>query len=245
MFYHGLPSKPTLVFRTGALSEKPSGPETYVVKRGIRPVVFDDKFVAIWEHMGASIHKLLGLCYGHVVRFAKPGRRAGPIVLWVGVRPGSLSRKDAQAVALACEKILPKFEIVGIEIVFRASLFRRSDPRLLNYVATADLATSVLSPLTAALGLPITPLIMGYAGGTRALCLSADCNNKTVHLLTARHVVFLPKDVRNQLHHRIQNSRCRDVMFPGAFQGMLRSTMVKVADDRVMVDQYEEMLDRL
>ena len=52
--------------------------------------------------------------------------------------------------------------------------------------------------------------------------------------------------MRNQLHHRIQNSQCRvDVMLPGAFQGMLRSAMGKITDDRVMVDQYEEMLDRL
>lgn len=59
-----------------------------------------------------------------VVRFAEPGKHVGPVVLWVGVKPVSLSRKLAQVATLACERIALSFQIVGVEIAFRESLFR-------------------------------------------------------------------------------------------------------------------------
>ncbi|KIY50257.1 hypothetical protein FISHEDRAFT_64903 [Fistulina hepatica ATCC 64428] len=251
-FYHGLPSRPTLVFRTGPPSEKLTGPETYLVKKEIRPV-FDDQFAAVWEDMGTRVYKYLDSVTVRwttidVVRFAEPGKPAGPIVVWVGVRPGSLSRKAAQVAALACKKILFTFKIFGVEIAFRESLFRRSGPRLLNYVSTASPTASVRSPLTAALGLRIASLTMRYAEGTGALYLSEGCDSEKVYILTARHVVFPPKDVANQLYHCRQPSQRRvEAILPGpeAFQGVLTSTMVKIADDKVMVDQYKQQLGRL
>ncbi|KAI5992374.1 hypothetical protein F5J12DRAFT_860015, partial [Pisolithus orientalis] len=236
-YYCALPSKPTLVFRTGPPSEKLTGFETYLVKREIRPV-FDDKFAAIWEEMGIRIYEYLDSATIRwttidVVRFAEPGKHVGPIVLWVGVA------------ALSCEKILLSFQIVGVEIAFRESVFRRSSPKLLNYVAAANPTASVRSPLTAALGLSIASLPTRYAEGTGALYLSAGRHSETVYILTARHVVFPPKDVQNKLYHRTQKNQCPvEVMLSGpeAFQGILTSAMVKIADDTVMVDQYQKQL---
>ncbi|KAI6032566.1 hypothetical protein F5J12DRAFT_944673 [Pisolithus orientalis] len=243
MYYHGLPSKPTLVFRTGPPSEKLTSPETYLVKREVRPV-FDDKFAAAWEDVGTHVYQYLDSATVKwttidVVRFAEPGKHVGPIVLWVGVRPGSLSRKLAQVAALACENILLSFQIVGVEIAFRESVFRRSGPRLLNYVATANPTASVCSPLTAALGLRIALVSTPYAEGTGALYLSAGCHSETVYVLTARHVVLPPKDTQNKLYHRTQNSQRRiQIMLPGpvALQGVLTSAMAKIADDTFMLD---------
>ncbi|KAI6157173.1 hypothetical protein BKA82DRAFT_994414 [Pisolithus tinctorius] len=251
-YYHGLPSKPTLVFRTGPPSEKLTGPETYLVKREIRPV-FDDKFAAAWEDVGTRVYQYLDSATVKwttidIVRFAEPGKHVGPIVLWVGVRPGSLSRKFAQVAALACENILLSFQIVGVEIAFRESVFRRFGPRLLNYVATANPTASVCSPLTAALGLRIASVFTPYAEGTGALYLSTDCHSETVYVLTARHVVLPPKDIQNKLYHRTQNSQRRiEIMLlgPMAFQGVLTSAMVKIADDTIMVNYYQNQLDVL
>ncbi|KAI6149868.1 hypothetical protein BKA82DRAFT_8377 [Pisolithus tinctorius] len=251
-YYCGLPSKPTLVFRTRPPSEKLTGPETYLVKREIRPV-FDDKFAAVWEEMGTRIYEYLDSATIRwttidVVRFAEPGKHVGPIVLWVGVRPGSLSRKLAQVAALACEKILLSFQIVGVEIAFRESVFRRSSSKLLNYVATINPTASIRSPLTAALGLCIASLPTQYAEGTGALYLSTGHHSETVYVLTARHVVFPPKDVQNKLYHRTQNDQCPvEVILSGpeAFQGILTSAMVKITNDTVMVDQYQKQLHKL
>ncbi|KAH9178152.1 hypothetical protein EDB89DRAFT_2063951 [Lactarius sanguifluus] len=55
-----------------------------------------------------------------VVRFAEAEKDPGPIVLWIGVKPRSLSREDAQVAAVGCEKILGKFEIAGVEVAFNA-----------------------------------------------------------------------------------------------------------------------------
>jgi len=248
-YYRNLPSKPTLIFRTGTPTEKLIGPETYHVKREIRPV-FDDKFAAVWEKMGTCVYEYLDSVTVKwttidVVRFAEPGKSAGPIVLWVGVEPGSLSRKDAEVAARACEDILRSFGIVGVEIAFRESLFRLSSPRLLNYVATANPTAKVRGPLTAALGLRIASLVAPHAEGTGALYLRIL---DKVYILTARHVVFPPKDAPNCPYHRTQDGQRRfDIMLPGsrAFQGILTSIMVKIADDKVMIDQYERQVERL
>ena len=183
-----------------------------------------------------------------VVRFAEPGKAAGPIVLWIGVRPGSLSRKQAQVAAVACEKIILTYEITGVEIAFRESLFRRSGPMLLDYVTTDNPTSSVCGPLTAALGLPIASVAKRCSEGTGALYLSAGGGSETVYILTARHVVFPPNNTSNKLYRCPRGILARiNIMVPGpqAFQDLLTSTMVKIANDDFMLDQYKGELDEL
>ncbi|KAF8994469.1 hypothetical protein BDQ17DRAFT_1366837 [Cyathus striatus] len=102
-YYYGLPSCPILVFRTGAPWKKPTGPEAYSIPKAIKPV-FDNKFADVWEDMGTRIYKYLDSVAVKwttidVVRFAEPGKYSdrietvGPIVLWIGVIPKSLSRE--------------------------------------------------------------------------------------------------------------------------------------------------------
>ena len=51
-----------------------------------------------------------------VFRFAEVEKDSGPIVLWISVKPGSLSREDAQVATVGCKKILDKFEITDVEV---------------------------------------------------------------------------------------------------------------------------------
>ena len=51
-----------------------------------------------------------------VFRFAEAEKDFGPIALWISVKPGSLSREDAQVAAVGCKKILDKFEITDVEV---------------------------------------------------------------------------------------------------------------------------------
>lgn len=80
--------------------------------------------------------------------------------------------------------------------------------------------------------------------GTGGLYLRADRDSETVYVLTARHVVFPPDDVQNKLYHRTKRSQpAFQVMVPGpmAFQGMLTSAMVKIINNKALVDEYQRL----
>ena len=92
------------------------------------------------------------------VRFAEVGKEAGPLHLWVGVVPKSLSFKDAKAAADGCKKILAEANFPDVEIAFRESIFTRSvGPRLLNNVPFYNPTADISSPFTPALSIQIAP----------------------------------------------------------------------------------------
>ncbi|KAH8987390.1 hypothetical protein EDB86DRAFT_3065748 [Lactarius hatsudake] len=239
-FYYGLPSKPVLVLQTGAPWKKPTGPEAYSVPKEIRPV-FDDQIAAVWDEMGTQVFEYLDS-----VKVAwttiDVKRTPGPVVLWIGVKPGSLSREDAQVAA---------FKITGIEVAFRESLFTRSaGPKLFDYADYSDADYSdatagVRSLLTPALGLPIAAQATSYTEGTGAVYLSDGSRSEKVYVLTARHTVFPPNAVPNELYDRMVRKRLpgsfvsqplREVILPSpqAFQSVLKSTMVKIRGNMIM-----------
>ncbi|TFY61336.1 hypothetical protein EVG20_g7095 [Dentipellis fragilis] len=100
-YYAGLPSSPRLVYRTGSTPwTAPSGLEAFRVLKELRPV-FGHKINTVWEEHLAN--KVIG-CLNSVnvewtsidiVRFAVVGEAPGPVVLWIGVVPASLSGTDA------------------------------------------------------------------------------------------------------------------------------------------------------
>ncbi|KAH9033043.1 hypothetical protein EDB84DRAFT_1270390 [Lactarius hengduanensis] len=260
-FYYGLPSNPVLVFQTGTPWKKPTGPEAYSVPKEVRPV-FDDQIATVWDEMGTQVFEYLDSVKVtwttiDVVRFAEAEEDPGPVVLWIGVKPGSLSREDAQVAAVGCETILDKFKITGAEVAFRESLFTRlAGPKLFNYANYLDATAGVRSLLTPALGLPIAAQATSYTEGTGAIYLSDGRDSEKVYVLTARHAVFPPNAVPNELYDRMVRKRlpgswisqpCREVILPGpqAFQSVLKSTMVKIRGDIIMVDLHNRELDTL
>jgi hypothetical protein len=82
------------------------------------------------------------------VRFAEVKGEAGPLHLWIGVIPDSLSKKDAEIAAEGCKKLLIEAQFPDIEIAFRESVFTRSmGPKLLNYVPSGRCLHSFYSCL--------------------------------------------------------------------------------------------------
>lgn len=262
-FYYGLPSNPVLVFQTGTPWKKPTGPGAYTVPKEVRPV-FDDQIATVWDEMGTQVFEYLDSVKVtwttiDVVRFAEAEEDPGPVVLWIGVKPGSLSREDAQVTAVGCETILDKFKITGAEVAFRESLFTRSaGPKLLNYAHWhySDATPGVRGPRTPALGLPIAAQATSHTEGTGAIYLSDGRDSEKVYVLTARHTVFPPNAVPNELYDRMVRKRLpgpwfsqprREVILPGpkAFQSVLKSTMAKIRGDMIMVDIHNRELDTL
>ncbi|KAF8992692.1 hypothetical protein BDQ17DRAFT_1332153 [Cyathus striatus] len=254
VFYYGLPSKPISVFRTGAPWQKPTGFEAYLVPKVIRPV-FDDGLAAIWEEMGTQIYNYLDAVDVNwttidVVRFAEPVKYStvretvGPVVLWIGVHPGSLPPELAQEAVCACQNILQSFDIDGVEIAFRESLFRRYSRKLLDYIPSDNPISSFCGPLTAALGLPIASVQYTGSEGTGGIYLSAG---NDIYLLTARHVVLPPEEVDNILYDQKQSSQDVQVRLPSpaAFDSMVQSISDKINTLNRMKTKYEKQLIEL
>ncbi|KAH9044292.1 hypothetical protein EDB85DRAFT_2284617 [Lactarius pseudohatsudake] len=260
-FYYGLPSNPVLVFQTGTPWKKPTGPEAYSVPKEVRPV-FDDQIATVWDEMGTQVFEYLDSVEVtwttiDVVRFAEAEEDPGPVVLWIGVKPGSLSREDAQVAAVGCETILDKFKITGAEVAFR-SHSSPGWPALSSSITPTTLTQPpgfvVFSPPHSVCRSLPKPRRTPRAPG--AIYLSVGRDSEKVYVLTARHAVFPPNAVPNELYDRMVRKRLpgswisqprREVILPGpqAFQSVLKSTMVKIRGDMIMVDLHNRELDTL
>ena len=75
--------------------------------------VFDHLIADAWDELGPLVPDYLDSINVtwttiDVVRLAEEEKEPGPPVLWIGVKPGSLSREDAQVATVGCEGLLKK-----------------------------------------------------------------------------------------------------------------------------------------
>ena len=216
MYYTGIsPTPPMLVYRS---SKTPwvgyaglDGFSNLRFKYKRLRGVFDHKLNAAWDVVGPRVRDTLDAdevawTSIDVVRFLTDGdidgeKILGPVVIWVGVRRGSLQSEDASNSADAILAILRGFDIDDVEVEFRESVYMRSQavgPALLPSVdSDDDITAAVRGPLTAALGLPIAPSDRPDAQGTMALYFAEGGDSNNVLGLTCRHVLFQTDDAAN------------------------------------------------
>jgi hypothetical protein len=180
------------------------------------------------------------------VRFAEEGGEAGPLHLWVGVNPRSLSLEVAKAAAIGCKEILAAAQFPDIEIAFRESVFTRSSgPQLLNHVLSVDPTADLRIPFTGALGIQIAPRKTPHFEGTGALYLCEGGQSNRVFLLTARHVPLLPSVHHNKLYdHKRTRGYRHEVLILGskAYADALMDMMVKIGRELIFVNHYKKEL---
>ena len=174
---------------------------------------------------------------------------AGPLHLWIGVQPKSLSFKDAKAAAIGCKGILTNAQFPEIEIAFRESIYISSaSPRLLDYGSIVDPINDIRSPFTPALGIPIAPKDTPHFEGTGALYLRESSQNERVFLLTAHHVALPPPTHSNKLYMRKSSSqRAQEVVVLGAmaYNTAIEDMMAKIGDQLIFIEKYNRELDLL
>ena len=252
-YYHGLPSNPISLYHTGAPWKRPTGPEAYHVRKEARPIC-KHPIADVWDKLGPHVPKYLDSVAVKwttidVTRFADIGKDPGPVFLWVGVKPGSLSRKNAEVAAIGCKKLLMEFEITDVEVAFRESLFTRSfGPQLLDYVPSFDATAPIRSPLTPALGLPIAAQATPHLEGTGGIYICEGGESKRVFILTARHVVIPSKTGHNELYSHTKVGQPRhNVLLLGtkAFQDVLQSIMCRISHQAHKADHYKDVLEHL
>ncbi|KAH9035841.1 hypothetical protein EDB84DRAFT_1588082 [Lactarius hengduanensis] len=251
--FYGFPSNPISVYRTGDTWPVPKGPQAQRVPREPRPVC-NHPIQAVWHTVGVQVYKFLDsieVKWSTIdpVRFAEEGGKAGPLYLWVGVDPRSLSLEGAKAAAVGCKRILADAQFPDVEIAFRESVFARSiGPQLLDHTLSIDPTADLRSPFTPALGVQIAPLATPHFEGTGALYLRESSQSKRVFLLTARHVPLPLGTHLNKLYVYEDTSQPRhEVLILGnkAYQDALEAMTGKIQRELILVDYYKMELAAL
>ncbi|KAH9172465.1 hypothetical protein EDB89DRAFT_2242911 [Lactarius sanguifluus] len=251
--FYGFPSNPISVYRTGDTWPVPKGPQARRVPREPRPIC-NHPIQAVWHTVGVQVYKFLDsieVKWSTIdpVRFAEKGGEAGPLYLWVGVDPRSLSLKGAKAAAVGCKRILADAQFPNVEIAFRESIFARSiGPQLLDHTFSIDPTADLRSPFTPALGVQIAPLATPHFEGTGALYLRESSQSKRVFLLTARHVPLPLSAHLNKFYAYEDTSQPRhEVLILGskAYQDALEAMTGKIERELILADYYKMELAAL
>jgi len=199
-YYSGLCSSPRLVYCTSAETRpwtEPTGPEAYRQLTELRPV-FGHVLNTIWTTVGPKVcqlldsHKVIWTSID-VVCFIKvgEGEAIGPVVLWIGVAPESLSCEDAHTSAKGCLDLLKDSNVTDVKVEFRKSIYTSmAGPSLLEPASGLDLDVDVRGLLMPALGLSIATKATPHVEGMGTIYFAEGGDSKRVMLLTARHVVL-------------------------------------------------------
>ncbi|KAF9010842.1 hypothetical protein BDQ17DRAFT_1387976 [Cyathus striatus] len=269
-YYVGLPSEPTLLYRTGKAWSPPRGPEAQRRQKELCEV-FKHPIANLWNN---------GLCWDvvdalddhkiffttiDVVRFKmvdvdeahwdedadeeeakKP--IVSPVTIWIGVFPGSTSATTAYNAAQAILSLLKDHQITDVDVDFRESFYtRKSSPQLLKPVDDLDPLIDVISPLTPTLGLPIFSMdIMPNSQGTMALYLAEGGDSDRLLGLTCRHVLFRPREhnIGYTCHPIIPTT---DVLLLGkrAYTNLVDSIKLRIGRYGIAAERWKEQIKKL
>ena len=250
--FYGLPTNPICIYQTGDEWTVPQGPEAQRVPREAWPV-FNHPLQDVWPTLHIEVYEFLdsvGVNWSTIdpVCFAEEGKKeTGPVHLWIGVVPRSLSFEDAQDAAAGCKQILANAGFPDIEIAFRESVYiRSSGPRLLEHNPFEDPIADIWYPFTPSLGIQIAPKDTPHFKGTGALFLHESSQSKRVFLLTARHVALPPAIYSNQLYSHKKPSRRRvNIVILGskAYVNALEGIMGIIGRELTIIEMYQRELN--
>lgn len=248
MYYHGLPSDPVLVARTGTTPWiDPTGPEAYLPFKELRPVGRHALSVVWEDSLALRLHTLLDLMEvkwtsTDIVRIGIPDN-VFPVILWIGVMPKSLSGDVGSVVASQCRDLLLEYGIADVDVEIRESVVTCSaGPALLTPGYSSDPTVDVRNPLTTTLGVPICAQATPWAQGSGGFFITEDGNTKKLLLITARHVIFPPDQNENKhFKHRNDSQHCHNVILfsDTAFTKYLESIKDKIRDQEVLAEYHK------
>ena len=255
--FYGLPSNPFSIYHTGPAWLLPHGPEAQRVPKEARPVCLHP-ISSVWHEIGEKIYKFLDsihLMWTSIdpVRFAERKKEPGPLFLWIGVLPGTLSADQAKDPAQHCKDILSEYSITDVEIAFRESIYTRyaAAARPLPHVSSEDPTAEMQIPFTSALGLQIACKEYAHLEGTGCLYLREGGGSDRVFLLTVRHVALpkgSPEAASNTLYHRKNHSMPRlDILQLGynAYEDALKTILKQIDRHKYMASHHGEELAHL
>jgi len=245
-YYHGLPSKPRLIARTGAPWYPPWGPEAYLRVKELR-IPRKHELLDLWEdNLALKVHDILdqnevNWSSTDIVRIAYVDDPDGNLILWIGVRPrpNPLSFDVGIDVALQCKRLLLDHRLADVDVELRESdIIETIGPPLLEPTDITDPTAIQREPFTATLGITICAQDRPWAEGTAGFFLAVIDVNK-LFLVTARHVLFPRSDDKHFEHtHETQARHNVLLLSESSFQQHLLSMKTVIDDqDYIIADQ--------
>ncbi|KAI0647688.1 hypothetical protein C8Q79DRAFT_924809 [Trametes meyenii] len=255
VYYAGLPSQPKLIARTGGLPyEPPTGPEAYTRTKQLR-IAGPHEIGEIWEDDLAP--KVDALLRAHsvdstsldVLRIGYDDDTSCPVVLWIGVEPGSVSFERGAEVVSLCKELLAEHHIDDVNVEIRESVVRReAGPALLEPSFDIDPTVEVREPFTATLGITICAKATPWVEGTSGFFLGDAADSTKLYLVTARHVVYQPDKENNKVYERENPSTPRNdvlVLSNASFQKHLDSIEALIDDQDVIIEYQTGRISRV
>ena len=173
-YYNGITNDgdhPILVYRSHYESTpfpKPSGRHAHIPVKTLRGV-FDTPLNKAWPVVGPKICEILksfnlrrwsvdpARFFTHGSDGGEAQGTLGPVVVWIGVMPGSTTPETAHEVSKEILALLHKNDVDDVVVEFReAETQQLAGPPLLHHVGTANATHHVRRFLTALLGVPLT-----------------------------------------------------------------------------------------
>ncbi|KAF8208723.1 hypothetical protein K438DRAFT_1712445 [Mycena galopus ATCC 62051] len=172
-FYNGITGNgdhPELVYRSDFLTTpfpKPVGRFAHIPVKSLRGV-FDTPLNGVWHTVGPQIRNLIqsskvnwsSVDPARFFTHGPPGEeekgRLGPVVIWIGVIPGSTASDTAHDVSQEILALLLKNGVEDVVVEWREAVPQRlAGPPLMGHVDTDDATHYVRRFLTAHLGIPL------------------------------------------------------------------------------------------
>ncbi|TFY50570.1 hypothetical protein EVG20_g11445 [Dentipellis fragilis] len=203
-FYADLASRPTLIYRSDVERKWESRSDWQ--RKELRPV-FGHSINKVWND--DLSWKVVGIMDFHKIRFTtiEPVRfreydwetgedGISPVVIWVGVHPGSgVSASTAHDASMTLLALLKDFDMTDVHVHFRESSYiRTAGAPLYAPVNLLDPTADVHTPLTPALGVGISTMAHPDVQGTMALYLAAGGDSQDLLGLSCRHVLIGPTE---------------------------------------------------
>ena len=233
-FYYGIPSQPRLVARSSLdVWLEPTGPEAYFLPKESSPIGLHP-LREIWEAtVGPDMVLYLdskGVEWTSLdpVRMGYASESSPPVIVWIGVVPGSLTAEKGVEVATQCRNILSAYNI-DIHVEIRELVVMRSAGPKMYKPAPSFSSIQALEPFSTALGLPICAEATPSFEGTGGFYVSDPSNPGKIYLVTARHVVLHPEKEPSTLYRH--SSQRRNVLIFGDAAIETHSTAIEFEID--------------
>ncbi|KAH7883332.1 hypothetical protein F5I97DRAFT_1980926 [Phlebopus sp. FC_14] len=128
-----------------------------------------------------------------IIREAR-GTRFSELLIWIGVKPGSLEYNVANYAADAVTYFLDTAGFTDFEIGFRESIMTRSvsGPKMLSFEPFTNSVPEFRKPFTPTLGLGIAPFKTPHFEGTGTIYICESRDSDHIFLVTCAHVARPP-----------------------------------------------------
>lgn len=243
--YYGIPSMPRFIARSSFDSwVVPTGMEAYLQPRELRPVG-QHRLCDIWEgglHVAVEDYlRQRSVVYTSVdpVRLWVVGEDAAPVIIWVGVEPGSLSHADGVDVAVGLRGILLANSIEDVHVEIRECVVSAS-AKMYEPVPSSDPTVQVREPFSTALGITICAEDTPHIQGTATLFFTVSSKPGSLFLLAARHVLFrVDEDNAHYVYH--DSAPRKNVLLLGTngFQARTQDIEKKIGGTQLILQQLE------